>query len=231
MVIKDQFYLGSTFSRLIGEFYVYLYADPDSKIPFYVGKGKGKRILSHLKESNLLRDANTHKANKIRKIIKMGKKPLIYIFKKNLQENTAYRLEDTLITLIGTVGSKTGPLTNIGLGIRGSDTISKNPNKIDICKRISDTLKNKECSKGSNNPMFGKKGEDHPAFGLKHSKESIKKRSSKLSIFLKKTERRKGAKNSMFGRNHTNESKNKISLKAIARGQNNKSNPNAKNIF
>ena len=30
-------------------FYVYLYLDPENLDPFYVGKGKGKRVWDHLK--------------------------------------------------------------------------------------------------------------------------------------------------------------------------------------
>ena len=34
-------------ARQLG-YYVYLYIDPRSKRPFYVGKGQGERVLSHL---------------------------------------------------------------------------------------------------------------------------------------------------------------------------------------
>ena len=30
------------------KYYVYVYSDPDTKKPFYVGKGKGNRVFSHL---------------------------------------------------------------------------------------------------------------------------------------------------------------------------------------
>lgn len=34
-------------------YYVYLYSDPDTKEPFYVGKGKGNRVFNHLKVNEL----------------------------------------------------------------------------------------------------------------------------------------------------------------------------------
>ena len=34
------------------EHYVYVYSDPDTKEPFYVGKGKGNRVFTHLDEQS-----------------------------------------------------------------------------------------------------------------------------------------------------------------------------------
>ena len=30
------------------QYYVYIYSDPETKIPFYIGKGKGNRCFNHL---------------------------------------------------------------------------------------------------------------------------------------------------------------------------------------
>ncbi len=228
MIIKDHFHSGINFSCVLGKYYVYIYADPDTQIPFYVGKGKNLRRFHHLKNSSLEKDSNKAKVNKIKTILIKGKNPLIYLFKEFLQEETAYFLEDLLIQLIGRIHSKDGPLTNIGIGLRGSDTISKHPNKKNICEKISNTLKNKYTLKEYTNPMCGKKGKDHPAFGLKHSKDSIIKRSLKLSEFLKKTGKRKGKNNPMFDKKHSQETKDLLSIKAKSRGQSFKLNPNAK---
>ena len=42
------------------KYYVYVYSDPDTKEPFYVGKGKGNRAFQHLDDQS-----ETDKANKI----------------------------------------------------------------------------------------------------------------------------------------------------------------------
>lgn len=46
--------------------------------------------------------------------------------------------------------------------------------------RISKAKKESGKAKGENNPMWGKKGEDHPNFGRKQSQEEIEKRASKM---------------------------------------------------
>lgn len=35
-------------------YYVYVYSDPDTHKPFYVGKGKGNRVFNHLTDDNIL---------------------------------------------------------------------------------------------------------------------------------------------------------------------------------
>lgn len=34
------------------KYYVYVYSDPDTKEPFYVGKGKGNRAFQHLDDQS-----------------------------------------------------------------------------------------------------------------------------------------------------------------------------------
>lgn len=99
---------------------------------------------------------------------------------------------------------------NISLGGTGGDTISHNPRKDSICQQISDTLIASGAFSGENNPMFGKFGEEHPAYGIKHSPESVVKRAQKLSEFLQHTGGNRGIKNPMFGRSHTEDSIKKM---------------------
>lgn len=49
-------------------YYVYIYSDPDTKQPFYIGKGKGNRCFNHLFQDN-----DSEKVAKIQEIIKNGK--------------------------------------------------------------------------------------------------------------------------------------------------------------
>jgi hypothetical protein len=50
------------------EYYVYLYVDPRSGKPFYVGKGKGERMLAHLLEED-----ESPKANVLGKLREAGR--------------------------------------------------------------------------------------------------------------------------------------------------------------
>ena len=76
--------------------YVYVYSDPDTREPFYVGKGRGNRVFDHLKDT-----ADTPKAAKIRHLLRHGKEPLIEILVYGLDEETALKVEAAAIDLLG----------------------------------------------------------------------------------------------------------------------------------
>lgn len=61
--------------------------------------------------------------------------------------------------------------------------------------------------KGENNPMFGKKGNDHPSFGKIHSEETLAKMSA-----TQKTIDRSGAKHPRLGKTHSEETREKLSI-------------------
>jgi hypothetical protein len=78
------------------DYYVYLYINPlDNKI-FYVGKGNGNRVLSHLNN-----EGDSDKARKIREIRAEGKQPRIEILRHGLDEKTAFNIEAAVIDVIG----------------------------------------------------------------------------------------------------------------------------------
>ena len=109
------------------KYYVYIYLDPRKPgrytykgyrfkfEPFYVGKGKGERMYTHLRGSD---SCNKYKNNKIKKILKEGLSPIILKYKQNLFEEEAFKLEKRLIEFIGRKGL--GPLTNLTEGGEGS---------------------------------------------------------------------------------------------------------------
>lgn len=118
------------------DFYVYVLLDPRKPgdyqygplrfkhEPFYVGKGKGNRDASHFRPGNIARDAktqkNTHKVNKIRKIVEAGFYPAPVRIKTGVDEAKAFLYEARAITLIGR--GKHGPLVNCtdgGEGVSG----------------------------------------------------------------------------------------------------------------
>lgn len=124
-------------------YFVYIYRYPESGEPFYVGYGKNKRHLDHLKEAkkDTTPKPNQLKLNTIRKILRNGLEPIIDIVDSNLSKCQAIELEIFLISMIGTQTHKTGPLTNLTHGGDGGDTFSNNPNKENIRKKHSENNK------------------------------------------------------------------------------------------
>jgi hypothetical protein len=95
-------------------YYVYELIDPRVNLPFYVGKGKGKRVYFHLSEQSRAKSENVQKYNKIQKIRKEGYEPEIKIVEYFENENDAYDYEEKLIKKYGRKGyDKDGILTNI----------------------------------------------------------------------------------------------------------------------
>lgn len=78
------------------EYYVYIYSDPVTKVPFYVGKGKGNRAFAHLHDGS-----ESDKAHKIAEIQARGRRPLIEILAFGLDEKAAYKVEAAAIDLLG----------------------------------------------------------------------------------------------------------------------------------
>lgn len=108
------------------DYYIYLFLDPrkpgkykyDNIIfdyePFYVGKGRDKRIKQHYNPSELLR--NNLKSNKIKAIINSELKPIEFYLYEGLTESEAILKEIELIKIIGRQDLREGPLTNMTIG-------------------------------------------------------------------------------------------------------------------
>lgn len=78
-------------------FYVYLYVDPRTNQPFYVGKGQGQRALAHLADPS-----ESRKVARIREIREEGLEPRIDILVHGLPtEEAAFRIEAAVIDAIG----------------------------------------------------------------------------------------------------------------------------------
>ena len=93
----------SQFSEAVCEkigYYVYVLIDPrDSKI-FYIGKGKGNRIFSHI-TCALETEEDDDKFKLIREIKNARQKVEHYILRHGLTEKEALEIESACIDLIG----------------------------------------------------------------------------------------------------------------------------------
>jgi uncharacterized protein len=78
-------------------FYVYLYVDPRTEKIFYVGKGQGERILSHLSQTG-----ESRKVKVLAELERAGLEPRLEVLAHALaDEETAFRIEAAVIDLLG----------------------------------------------------------------------------------------------------------------------------------
>jgi len=93
------------------KYYVYIYIDPQNNEIFYVGKGKGDRVFSHLNDTS-----ENEKCKRINEIRSRGQKPKIEILIHGLEEEeTALKVEAAVIDLLSV-----DKLTNKVHGYRSS---------------------------------------------------------------------------------------------------------------
>lgn len=104
------------------KFYVYKLIDPQSGLPFYVGKGKGDRFKSHERAKDKIYYTATHNnkllKNKINKVLQQSG----YIrYQKHFvnDEQTAFNIEIALIAKYGRRDNNTGILCNMTSGGEG----------------------------------------------------------------------------------------------------------------
>lgn len=135
------------------KFYVYVYSDPRNSVPFYVGKGEGKRYRAHLTIANQEnhRYYNLPVANKIRKLRREGIEPKIEKKFKGLAEEEAFEKETELIIKIGrrksVGGDGSGPLLNLSDGGEGASGWKMSKESKEKIRRAK---------LGEKNPMWGK---------------------------------------------------------------------------
>ena len=110
-------------------YYVYGLYEEGKKLPFYIGKGEGTRLISHIDEAltEVVQEENIQFSKKIKIIRKNEGKIIPVIIKFGLTEDEAFMAESALINLIN-FSKEDEALTNIVSGHaskREKDTISK----------------------------------------------------------------------------------------------------------
>lgn len=105
-------------------YYVYAYIDPITLLPFYIGKGKDRRMFDHLKSNR-----NSHTGRmlyyKIQSLRKSNLEPIVIIVNNNLTEKASFELERICISIFGKKSDKTGILLNLTDGGEGSSGIKR----------------------------------------------------------------------------------------------------------
>lgn len=99
--------------------YVYTLTDPRNGMPFYVGKGHGKRCEAHLDEAKYYTKRKSKKLNKIRKLMSLGMKPIITKVEENVSDAQAIDFECLLIAEMRDIGIPLTNMTDGGDGAKG----------------------------------------------------------------------------------------------------------------
>lgn len=127
--------------------YVYTLTDPRNGLPFYVGKGVGRRCFHSWEAKNT--NGISRKLNKIRKIQRLGLEVTVRKIEENVSDDQAKDLECLLIAEMRSIGIKLTNLTDGGDGRSGykpsAETIAKTRHDWtdEQKKRISKSLKGK----------------------------------------------------------------------------------------
>ncbi len=175
--------------------YVYELIDPRTNIPFYVGKGTGKRAESHLKESKD-QTTNLRKWYKIQSIREDGFEPIINRVKDGLTHDEAYVFEEALIKQYGRKDfDENGILFNICSNNRPPPMTGKTHNKETRAKQSATHTGVKKTPEHCVNIGKAKSGEKHPFWGKPVSDERREKiRQGNLGVLRSDVTRKRMSK-------------------------------------
>jgi len=182
------------------EFYVYALIDPEDNLPFYIGKGKNARDISHIRETQkgIIPHGNKHLFYTIKQILESGKSVIVERWDTHLGEVDALEKEVEYIKKYGRGDLKTGILANLTDGGEGQSGWV--PDK-SYRKRMS------KLKSGKNNGMYGKKQTEDTRNKIGNANRGIK---WSLEAREKLSRSSIGRKNSFYGKHHSNDTKQQI---------------------
>ena len=134
-------------TKLELKYYVYLLVNPETKTPFYVGKGEGNRVFDHLNEAKEGKKG-TDKLDQIQAILKKNKSVEHVIVRHGLNEKTAYHIEASLIDTFRYIpalndfvkGNIQGGLNSIENGLMSSEEVKRKYNATPLNSIPKDTI-------------------------------------------------------------------------------------------
>lgn len=121
-------------------FYVYIYQDPITNLPFYIGKGQKYRAHKHRHQSH-----NRPLQMKIRSLEKSGNPPVIMILPMPSEED-AFAYEELFISIYGKRIDGSGSLFNISDGGCKTVGFSGRKHSEESRRKISEALRGKKRS-------------------------------------------------------------------------------------
>lgn len=130
-------------------YYTYTYSYPNG-VPFYVGKGKDRRINTHICDAKAGRKLNSFNVRVIRKLLEDGQIPIIKKIVENVDEELAFLVEQEFISKYGRRTDGTGILTNNtlgGEGTSGAKGIKRTPEQIEQMRLRATGVQHSEESK------------------------------------------------------------------------------------
>ena len=183
--------------------YVYTLTDPRNGMPFYVGKGHGKRCEFHLDEAKYYTKRKSKKLNKIRKLMSLGMKPIITKVEENVSDAQAIDFECLLIAEMRDIGISLTNMTDGGDGAKGYKHTEEN-------KRLaSERQKNRVMTEEHKQKMRKPKSEEGSA-NIAKARLTTTYRPSKETK-RKTSEALLGRASPMKGRKQSDEAKAKMS--------------------
>lgn len=166
--------------------YVYTLTDPRNGMPFYVGKGVGRRCHFHAWEAKNS-DKPTYKLNKIRKIQSLGLDIIVNKVEENVSHEQAKELECFLIAEMREFGIDLTNATDGGDGRAGYVISEETRKKLGRPKSEEDKQRISEALKGDKHFYYGVPCSDERKAAIIAGTTGVKK---STTINMKKPKRK-----------------------------------------